>query len=192
MKVIVFGNNLKGDDGPADTSWYVVADSAISNSGKPFFIPDGEKVEAALGMAVRISRLGKSIAPRFARRYYHEIAPAVHFRLPEKMRGLRERMLPVSPAVSFDRSVMTDFYREVENPKDLNLSMRINGKEVLSLTTEDFSKPIEELIGEFSKTNTVKIGDVIVPCLTKGVEIAIGDYIELCVNGLPIFNVKIK
>lgn len=192
MKVVVFCNNHKSEGNKKTVGWYLVADSAISNSGKPFFVPDEEKVEGRLSMAVRISRLGKSISPRFAHRYYHEIAPAVHFQLPERLELLQRDSLPISPAVSFDRSVMADFYQETEELRNINLSMRLNGQEVLSLSQEDFLRPVDELISEFSKTNTLKIGDVLLPCLSPAVKVDIGDYLEIIFNGSVMFTVKIK
>ena len=43
------------------------ADSAILKDGKPFFIPDfSNEIHYETELVVRINRLGKNIAPRFA------------------------------------------------------------------------------------------------------------------------------
>ena len=87
-------------------SWYFIADSALINAGKPFFIPEfADEFEAFLAPVVRISRIGKSIASRFAGRYYEEIAPAIHFRASALRRQLLEAGLPADPSHSFDRSM---------------------------------------------------------------------------------------
>ena len=50
---------------------FMKPDSAILKDGKPFFIPDfSDEVHYETEVVVRICRLGKNIAPRFANRYY--------------------------------------------------------------------------------------------------------------------------
>lgn len=192
MKVIVIDNNFQGDVKPV--SWYVVADSALSNSGKPFYIPEeGGEVEVHLSMAVRFSRLGKYIEPRFAKRYFKEIAPALHFRLEEMKRELITLGLPVSAAVSFDRSVMADKYRNIEDDYDsLKVELLKNGESVGSLKPADMANPLEELIHRYSKTNTIKMGDVMLPAVGPGLKIKEGDRLDVIFCGEPSFTVKIK
>ena len=49
----------------------LLADSSILPTGRPLFIPDwAHHFAGTLAVAVRISRLGKCIAPRFAHRYW--------------------------------------------------------------------------------------------------------------------------
>ena len=51
----------------------IIPDSSIQKSGKPFFMPfTNERYECRIAAAVRIGRLGKNIASRFASRYYNE------------------------------------------------------------------------------------------------------------------------
>ncbi|MDE6028229.1 MAG: hypothetical protein K2G23_09170, partial [Muribaculaceae bacterium] len=53
-------------------------DSAMVRSGNPIFLPDFNcSFSGIFYLAVKISRLGKSIAERFATRYYSEAAPAM-------------------------------------------------------------------------------------------------------------------
>ena len=50
---------------------YAMADTALLTGGKPFFVPDcAAPCTCGAQLAVRISRLGRFISPRFARRYY--------------------------------------------------------------------------------------------------------------------------
>ena len=192
MKVIVIDNNLRGIEKPV--TWYVVADSALSNSGKPFYIPEeGGEVKAFLSVAVRFSRLGKYIEPRFARRYFKEIAPAIHFRLENLKEELIGDRLPISPAVSFDRSIIADKYKNCEaTGDDIKVVMKLNGERVRSFLREDMRQQLEELIHRYSRTNTIKMGDIMLPCLLEGVTIKEGDYLEVEYCNQPAFNVKIK
>ena len=194
MKVVVVSDNYGSQGESWPCSWYIVADSALSNSGKPFFIPEGEpEVEVSLSMAIRFSRLGKYIAPKFVGRYFKEVAPALHFRLPEEMKKCREYELPISRAVSFDRSVIADKYTQLEDSLDnLKLDLKINGEEVMKLDVGDFKQPIEAVVNEYSKTNTIKIGDVMLPCIAPGIKVKTGDYLETGICGETFFSVQIK
>ena len=54
---------------------FMKPDSAILKDGKPFFIPDfSDEVHYETEVVVRICRLGKNIAPRFANRYYDAVS----------------------------------------------------------------------------------------------------------------------
>ncbi|MDE7408159.1 MAG: hypothetical protein K2M76_07030, partial [Muribaculaceae bacterium] len=63
MKTLIF--NIDG------TLNRVVADSALAFNRRPWFVPDfSTEWRASFGLAVRVSRLGKGVAERFASRYY--------------------------------------------------------------------------------------------------------------------------
>ena len=57
---------------------FMKPDSAILKDGKPFFIPDFSKeIHYETELVVRINRLGKNIAPRFANRYYDAVTVGI-------------------------------------------------------------------------------------------------------------------
>lgn len=57
------------------------SDSSLLNQGKPFFLPDLNKdIRQCPCVVVRICRLGRSIEPRFADRYYDALAYGIDFR----------------------------------------------------------------------------------------------------------------
>ena len=59
---------------------FMKPDSAILKDGKPFFIPDFSKeIHYETELVVRINRLGKNIAPRFANRYYDAVTVGIDF-----------------------------------------------------------------------------------------------------------------
>lgn len=194
MKIILFENNY-GTAGKRDRqSWFLLADSALSNRGKPFFMPDDVGiVTASASVAVRISRLGKSISPRFARRYYSQVAPVIHFQFPElKERCVREG-LSFSEAVSFDKAMIHGIFMDFpENPDCLDMNLSLNGERVERWRHEDMSENIDVLISKFSEMNTMKMGDLIVPALSKGVEVKPGDRLMLENELFGSLTVKVK
>lgn len=189
MKIFIIDNNqIKGAQ--EVDNWYLAADSALSNHGKPFFMPEGMgKITVSASMAFRISRLGKSIKPRFAERYYEEIAPILHFRLADLKRRLSHAGLPFSEAVSFDKSVMYGPFIAFNNMgKSHEWKFRVNGKEAGLINPILLKEKTAEIIANVSRMNTLKMGDLILPELKFETEITIGDILELG----PDLKVKIK
>lgn len=189
MKVLIFENNV--DAGHKESGWYLVADSAVSNTGKPFYLPDFYgKTEAHLAIAVKIIRLGKSVKRKFASKYYSEMAPALHFTLPELAERFKTRSLPEDASRSFDRSLMVGEFSEIIPGE--TFSLWLNGEEKTTLRLEDLQKSIDVLLEEFSVINTVKMGDLLVPGLQRGIEIKEGDLLEVKKDGQPAFRVRVK
>lgn len=202
MKVFVTVNNVKdsgqsvGDleiDKPRERSsgWYVLVDSAVSNTGKPFYVPDHlGKVTVSLSPVIRIDRLGKSVADKFAHRYFHTMAPGVHFRLSELAQQLKEEGLPTDASVNFDRSLFVGDSGPFET--DSHYQMIVNGELKAEWNVDSLKKSIGELLSEISRLNTVKMGDLLIPGLSGEMEIKRGDLIEVRKDNQEAFRIKVK
>lgn len=199
MKVIVAANNysvgeayqLPEEKSRRDQGFFLIADSAVTNTGKPFFIPENKgEVEVFPAIAVKIIRLGKHIAPKFAGRYYSAFAPSLNFRLSGFEKELKSKGLPVEAALSFDRSLFVGEFSPVEELEPLMLTK--NKREVARLEAEKFIIPINEVIEVVSDLNTLKMGDLIVPALGPGVKIERGDLLELRCGDKEAFQVRVK
>ena len=88
MKIIAVGMNyvahcheLHADEKlPEEPVIFMKPDSALLKDSKPFFIPDfSQQVDYETELVVRINRLGKNIAPRFASRYYDAVTVGIDF-----------------------------------------------------------------------------------------------------------------
>lgn len=193
MKTFVFDNNYPPSEKSDFVSWYFLADSALTNAGKPFFIPDfAEEFEATPVIAVKINRLGKSIAPKFGGRYYSEYAPAIHFRAKDLLNRLLDLRLPTDKACSFDRSFIMGDFKPFPEAGEAIVVMKKNGKIVREFISSELLIPVNDAIAKASYADTLKIGDLIVPGLPKGIDIAIGDVLELSVDGCTALTVQIK
>lgn len=191
MKTIIFDNNTQGASRPERPVWYFLPDSALSNAGKPLFIPENETcVEALLAPAVRVTRLGKSIAPRFGSRYYSEIAPAIHFRIPGMRRALLMAGLPPDCAQAFDRSLIIGDYIPFPPPAPLTLSL--NGE--VAATWDPSAAPLsaDEALSAVSSVNTMKMGDILIPSLSASVDVYAGDSLDVSLGNTTLLSVKIK
>ena len=112
MKIIAVGMNyalhnqeLGHAEVPAEPVIFLKPDSAILKDGKPFFLPDFSKeMHYETELVVRICRLGKHIAPRFAHRYYDAVTVGVDFTARDLQRKFRGQGLPWELSKAFDNS----------------------------------------------------------------------------------------
>lgn len=195
MKIFVVENNYSGSQdlkaSNEEAGWFLIADSAMTNTGKPFYLPENlGRVTVSLSRVSRIDRLGKNISVKFASRYYNALAPALLFSLPDYARQLRERNLPEDAARSFDRALFVGDF--ADKSAEMRLELRKNGETVCSYDDLQLLKPVDTLIPALSRLNTLKMGDVIVPGLSGKIEIEEGDFLEVMKGDERMFHVKVK
>lgn len=191
MKIFVWGNNYVPDNKERQETFssqepylYLKPDSSVLKDGKPFFLPDfSDDVRAGVECVVKISRLGKSIPPRFASRYYNEVTVGVNFVACDLRERFEIRREPWDLAVGFDNSAVLGKFAvwpEEEHGKNLRFRLEINGKPVQQGETSRMRQSIEEGIAGLSGYYTLKIGDLIYTGSPseESVQIRIGDHLE--------------
>ncbi len=114
---------------------FLKPDSAILKDGKPFFIPDfSNEVHYETEVVVRICRLGKNIAPRFAHRYYDAVTVGIDFTARDLQRKFREAGNPWELCKGFDNSAAIGTFVPLEQAggdvQRLDFHLTIDGKEV--------------------------------------------------------------
>ena len=125
---------------------FLKPDSAILKDGKPFFIPDfSNEVHYETEVVVRICRLGKNIAPRFAHRYYDAVTVGIDFTARDLQRKFREAGNPWELCKGFDNSAAIGTFVPLEqvggNVQNLDFHLTIDDKEYF-----------EECVGKIVKT----------------------------------------
>lgn len=177
---------------PAEfAAWYHIADSALANAGKPFFLPDfAESFEACPVILVRIDKLGKSIGSRFAGRYFNFLAAGVHFRSPELRKRLLDAGLPPDMAVSYDRSMICSNWLPCQDFVSNKVKFKVNGSVLTELNVElnGISKALEDV----SRYNTMKTGDIIIPGVPFSTPVSIGDRLSLAIGGNMLMEIAVK
>lgn len=119
-------------------------DSCLLNGRKPFFIPDWtQEVGVTDCIILRVSRLGKEIAPRFANRYYDAVAPGADFVAMDTLRDAQAHGKPWTHALAFDFSLAVGTF----------------GKP--SVLSSEWLLTPEEAIAQASKVMTIRQGDLI-------------------------------
>ena len=194
MKVFLIENNGLVRRHDNEISWRFLADSAISNAGKPFFIPEGEDfVELSVGFALRICRLGKTVAKKFSHRYYDSLAPVIKLVLPALKKELIEKNLSLDPAFSFDRSLFYgDFIPKEDYVPSLELSLLLNGEKVSTFSLSGMTWDFDDVISLISKNNTLKMGDYIIPALSESIPVKEGDIVQLISYEKELLKLKIR
>lgn len=177
---------------------FTKADSALLTGGKPFFIPDfTERCEYETEIVVRISRLGRSIAPRWAHRYYDAVTVGIDFTARDLQQDLRAQGLPWELCKGFDGSAVLGRFIPLasleRSIQDLHFHLDINGQTVQTGHTADMLHPVDELVSYISRFFTLKTGDLIYTGTPVGVgPVHIDDHLEGWLEGEKVlaFNVK--
>ncbi len=168
---------------PKEPVVFMKPDSALLRDGKPFFIPDFSKeLHYETEVVVRINRLGKNIAERFAYRYYDAVTVGIDFTARDLQRKLREEGNPWEISKGFDNSAVIGKFVPVnhfKNIQNLNFALTIDGQTVQKGCTSDMLFKIDEIIAWISKFFTLKIGDILFTGTPFGVgPVKVGQHLE--------------
>lgn len=185
---------------------FMKPDSAILKDGKPFYIPDFSSIGTSAGkdelihyeteLVVRINRLGKNIAERYAHRYYDAITVGIDFTARELQTKLREAGKPWELSKAFDNSAVLGNFVPIENYPDiqkLNFNLTIDDKEVQKGYTGDMLFNIDYIIHYVSRYVTLKIGDLIFTGTPVGVgPVARGQHLQGYLEGDKLLDFYIR
>ena len=176
---------------------FMKPDTALLKDGKPFILPDFSKeMHYESELVVKINRLGKNIAERFAHRYYDEITVGIDFTARDLQKKLKERGLPWEVSKSFDNSAAIGEFiskNEVEEIQRLNFHLDINYKTVQQGNTIDMIYSVDKIISYISKFFTVKIGDIIFTGTPSGVgPVAINDHLQGYIEDKKLLDFKVR
>lgn len=173
-------------------------ESSLLKDGKPLYRPDfTQSLQAEFGVMVKINRLGKNIARRFAHRYYQQLGIGLNLTAGDVLSALRADGLPWDTATAFDGSLpMGDFL-----PKEEFLS--VEGQNYISLTKKDeilykidnkkVIDSIDEVIEQASRYFTLKIGDLLwVSIGEEPLDITIGDRLEGNIGNHTLLHFEVK
>jgi 2-keto-4-pentenoate hydratase/2-oxohepta-3-ene-1,7-dioic acid hydratase in catechol pathway len=205
MKIIAVGMNYAlhtkelGIESPnkGEPVIFMKPDSAILKGGRPFFIPDfSNEMHYEAELVVRICRLGKNIAQRFANRYYDAATVGIDFTARDLQREFRRKGYPWELCKGFDDSAAIGTFVPIDKFDDIQqvtFSLTIDGKEVQQGHTADMTFGIDELIAYVSRFVTLKIGDLLFTGTPAGVgEVKAGQRLEGYLEGERLLDFYIR
>ena len=172
-------------------------ESALLINNKPFFYPDfSTDIQYETEIVVKIDRLGKNIAAKFAHRYFSEITVGIDFTARDLQRSCAEKGHPWEIAKAFDCSApvgrmlpKSDF----PDIQSINFHLDINGTTVQQGNTKDMLFSIDQIIANASRYFTLKMGDLIFTGTPHGVgPVKIGDRLQAYLENELVLDFKIK
>ena len=202
MKIICIGRNYAkhieelANERPKNPVVFLKPDSSILPRKNPFFIPPfSSDVHYEVEVLVKINKVGKHIATRFAHKYYDEVGLGIDFTARDIQQQCKEKGLPWEKAKAFDGSaVIGDFY-DKSNFDLENLSFKLfkNDKVVQDGNTKAMLWKVDELISYVSQYFTLKKGDIIFTGTPAGVgKVSENDILIGEINNCKAFEIKVK
>ena len=205
MKIFAIGMNYAEHNKELENALYkpeapvvfTKADSALLKNGKPFFVPDHlGRIDYEAEIVVRINRLGKNIAERFARRYYDALTVGIDFTARDLQTRLRKAGHPWEICKGFDGSAAIGEWVDIDKVRDVQaVRFRLdrNGQTVQEGCTCDMLFRIDELIAYISRFFTLKTGDLLFTGTPAGIgPVAIGDHLEGYLENHRVLDLRCK
>jgi len=203
MKIFAIGQNYAehnkelNSKNPIEPVVFMKPDTAVLRNNKPFYIPEfSEELHYETEIIIRINRLGKNIAPRFASRYFAEIGLGVDFTARDIQRRLKSAGHPWEVCKAFDNSAVIGQFipvSKIQDVQNIDFHLDINGTTVQHGNTNQMIFPVDVLIAHISKYFTLKIGDIIFTGTPAGVgKVSVGDRLEGYLFDQKLFDFKIK
>jgi len=203
MKIICIGENYPEHNkelntaNPGEPVVFIKPDTAVLKNNKPFYIPDfTNELHYETELIVKINRLGKNIAVKFASRYYDEIGLGVDFTARDLQRKLRAEGKPWEICKAFDNAAVIGNFLPIsyfKNLQDISFHLNINEKTVQKGNSKDMIFSIDELIAYVSRFFTLKIGDILFTGTPAGVgKVSVGDHLEGYISEEKMFDFFVK
>ena len=202
MKIICVGRNYidhikeLSNQKPTEPVLFMKPDTSVLLKTFPFVIPDfSDDVHHEVEVLVKICKVGKSISPKFAHKYYNQIGLGVDFTARDVQSKLKEKGLPWEIAKGFDgATVIGEFVNkdQFDNLQNISFQLMKNDEVVQNGNTQDMLWQIDELISYISQFFTLKIGDIIFTGTPSGVsKVNSGDTLEGFLEDKKMFGFKV-
>ncbi|MBN2683420.1 MAG: fumarylacetoacetate hydrolase family protein [Bacteroidales bacterium] len=202
MKIIGIGRNYinhakeLNNPIPEKPVFFFMPDTCLLKNNNPFYYPDfTQNLNYELELVIKISKVGKSIAEKFAHRYYHEFALGIDLTARDLQDDCKKNGLPWEIAKAFDNSCpISNFYPidSVESIHNLNFFLEKNGEIVQKANSSQMIFNIDNIIAYISKFVTLKMGDLIFTGTPEGVgSLKIGDNLVAYAENRKLLDFKI-
>ncbi|MFO7880608.1 MAG: fumarylacetoacetate hydrolase family protein [Bacteroidota bacterium] len=179
MKIICIGKNYQdhakemNSTPEKDPVFFLKADSCLQKDSRPFFVPEfSNEMHHEIEIVLRIGKVGRSIAEKFASRYYDAFTLGIDFTARDLQRNAKEKGLPWEISKSFDQSARIGKWLDPEplkNKANVPFWLKRNHLTVQEGNSLDMIFSPEQIIAYISQFMTLKTGDLIFTGTPKGV-----------------------
>ncbi len=203
MKIICIGRNYADHakemkaEVPTEPVFFMKPDTAILKDGQDFYFPDfTSDLHYECELVIRIDKVGKNIAEKFASKYYSSVTLGIDFTARDLQAKCKEKGLPWEIAKAFEHSApISNKFISVDqlNLSDLHFELTQNGVSVQKGHTADMIFTTDQIIAYVSKFMTLKTGDLIYTGTPAGVgPVKIGDRLEGYIGSEKMFSFSVK
>lgn len=203
MKIICIGRNYADHAkemnaaAPSEPMFFMKPDTSLLRPGTPFFYPNFSKeIHYECELVVKINRVGKNIAEKFAHKYYSEIGLGIDFTARDLQQKCKVKGHPWEIAKSFEGSaaISASFIDKTKlNLSQIIFSLKKNNEIVQEGDSSNMLFTIDRIISYVSQFMTLKKGDLIYTGTPKGVgPVKIGDELLGFIGDEKMFELKIK
>lgn len=204
MKIFAVGLNYASHNKEMERTFeskepviFMKPDTALLKGDKPFFLPDfSDEIHYETELVVKVNRLGKNVAERFAHRYYDEITVGIDFTARDLQMKQKELGLPWEIAKGFDNSAAIGTFiskNEVSDVQNVDLRLDINNQTVQQGNTKEMIYSVDKIIAYISRFFTLKIGDLIFTGTPAGIgPVAIDDHLQGYLESRKLLDFRIK
>lgn len=203
MKIICIGRNYAAhieelqNEKPEEPVVFIKPDSAVLPKEQAFYIPEfSQEIHYEVEVLVKIKKVGKHIAEKFASNYYDEIGLGIDFTARDLQADLKARGLPWEKAKGFDGAAVIGKWVPKTRFEDINnikFELLKNGECVQQGHTSLMLWKIDEIISYVSRFFTLKKGDIIFTGTPEGVgKISANDYLSGILVNEELLSVKIR
>jgi len=203
MKIIAIGRNYidhakeLNNPLPKEPIFFLMPDTALLRNNQPFFYPDfSNNIHFEVEIVVKMDRLGKNIASKFANRYYKEIGVGIDFTARDLQQKCKQNGLPWEISKSFDgaapisKFISLDKFEDINN---INFRLELNGELVQKANTSEMIFNVDDLISHVSKYMMIKIGDLLFTGTPSGVgPVKIGDRLTAYIEDEKMLDFIVK
>lgn len=204
MKIFAIGLNYDSHNKEMNRSFeasepvvFMKPDTSLLRNGNPFFLPDfSERIEYETEIVIKINRLGRNIAQKFAHRYYDELTVGIDFTARDLQMKQKQKGLPWEISKSFDGSApIGEFVNksDFEDVNNIDFRLDLNGNTVQQGNSGDMIYSFDKIIAYVSQFFTLKIGDLIYTGTPAGVgTVSINDHLQGYIEDKKLIDFKIK
>ena len=203
MKIICIGLNYRkhaiemGWPVPEVPVVFLKPDSSILKNNKPFFLPCfSDNIHYEVEVVIKISKLGKGIASKYASRYFDEVTVGIDMTAHDLQSRQAAAGMPWEISKCFDGASPIGSFIPVSSIKDienLDFKLEINDKVVQKSNTSDMIFSFNQIIEYISVFFTLKTGDLIFTGTPSGVgQLKKNDHLVACLGDKPLLDFFIK
>ena len=188
MKILCVGRNYadhaKELNNPLNTEPVIFSkpQTALLKDGQPFYYPDFSKnVHYEGELVIKISKHGKNISEKFARKYYNEISFGIDFTARDLQDVQKAKGLPWEIAKAFDGSAVIGSFTSLDgvDTSNIKFSTQLNGNTVQQDDSSMMLFTFDKIIAYVSRFFTLQTGDLIYTGTPAGVgSVVVGDKLE--------------